>query len=135
MTAKFETEIDLRTLRDRLTEMKQYYQPLRNRGQEDHQYYDGTFKIELPEGTPKRIPPTGRNAVDIPKSHLISDRPVVKRRSDAKGEKRKNRSQDDDAAEAFMVGFLQENERLAETPPLHEAFKIQVLRGGAIRKG
>jgi len=125
--------VDLRDLHDRLAEMQNYYSALRSRWQKDYEFYAGTFKFKLPAGVDKVIPSTGRNAIDVPSSHIVTDRPVVKRRTQlADGT---NKANDDDKAESFMQGWLMENASWAKTPPAQEGVKFQLLRGMAVRKG
>jgi hypothetical protein len=100
--------------------------PLVERWNEDEKFYLGTFEFPVPRNVRVTIPATGRNAIEVPAQHIIPDYPRVIR----EGRKRK-RPANDDAVEAALLGFLKEVAYLSPTPPLHEAIKLQLLRGVA----
>mgnify|MGYP001605672197 CR=1 FL=1 len=123
---------DLYSLQDRLSALDVHYSALRSRWVTDEAYYDGTFTFSLPDGVNKIVPATGRNAVEVPQTHIVTDKPIVRRDRNPKG---KREEKDDDVVESFYAAFLEANEIYAETPPLHEAVKFQLLRGEAILSG
>lgn len=110
--------LDLTTLDKRLEELKKHYQNLRTIQVENLKYWDGTFESDVPIPADKGIitvtPQTGRNAIDIPASHIVTDKPVVKRRRETHSDAQ---HKDDDAIEAFDLAFLLDNEENALTPP------------------
>ncbi len=123
---------DLDKVQERYRNLLEYYGGLRSRWDEDEHYYKGDFEFTLPDTANKIVPATGRNAIDIPSTHLITEKPMVKRRRELRGVKE---AEEEDDVESFCMAFLKYNERMAETPPLHDAGKFQFLRGQAILLG
>ena len=117
----------LKDLRERLEQLRTYYSTLHARQREDDDYYRGKFTITMPAAAHKSIPSTCQTAVDVPKDHLVSDKPVVKRRRESAGKREKGH---DDKVEAFLQAWLQEQEQDSLSPPLHDAVKLQIGRGG-----
>ena len=74
---------DLKELFTKYQELEQYYSvgenSLRALWEENEKYYDGSFQFILPENVNKIIPASGRNAVDIPATHIVTDQPSVSR--------------------------------------------------------
>lgn len=123
-----QSRTDLDYLKEQLRHLEDHYSALRSRWPDDQRYYDGEFEVSIPDGGNKVVPGTGRNAVDVPAQHIVTDKPLVKRRRDAHSARSK---EDDDDVEKFLMAFLAENDEQAETPSLHEATKYQLLRGEA----
>jgi len=125
--------MDINSLWDRFTSLEQHYSQVRLNYQDAENYYTGDFQFTLPENVNKIIPATGRNAVDIPATHIVTDNPYIVRNRDVhKGQKW---LQDDGDVEQFMLAVLQANHQMALTPPLHEVAKFQFLRGLGIIYG
>lgn len=123
-------------LQARLSSLYLHYSRLRTRWANDELYYTGDFDVALPDGVNKIVPGTGRNAVEIPQTHIVTDKPLVTReKARKKGGSPARDPMDDDLVEAFLSSFMYINESSAETPPLHEAVKFLLLRGEAFLFG
>lgn len=125
--------MDINELFDRFNSLQQYYQQVRSDFIDAESYYDGGIEFTLPENVNKIVPATGRNAVDIPATHVVTDNPNITRNRDV--HKGLQILEDDGAAEQFMLSVLQANHQNALTPPIHEAAKFQFLRGMGIIHG
>ena len=127
------TKPSIYDLHTHLLDLQRHYAPLRSQWEVDETFYDGSFTFSLPEKVNKIVPGTGRNAVDIPATHIVTDKPNIHRNREVHEGKRFEA--DDEEVEAFYLSFLQANDQAAQTPPLHEASKFQLLRGMGVLIG
>lgn len=119
-------------LEERLSQLQTYYSTLHARQRDDDAYYRGEYKVVMPADAHKSVPPTCQIAVDTPKDHLVTDKPIVKRRREPGGKREKAH---DDKVEAFDMAWLQEQEQESTSPPLHDGTKLQIGRGGVAIAG
>ena len=95
-------------------------------------FYKGLFEVSVPEKVEPVRPPTARTRLDVAVTELITDSPKVFRRRSHHTERQKAL---DDQIELALQAFLLDSEEYLQTPTLHEAGRMQFLRGMAVLLG
>jgi len=125
-------DTDHEKLRQRFTNLHDYYQEWRLEALEAQAYVDCDYEIVRPPDTPGIIPPTAATKIETAVVELITDSPKVRKRKPGQKE---NEQRDADAMEAALQNCLKESEEYLQSPWLHEAAKLQMTRGSAILAG